>query len=102
MYTYLREQPIWQSLRFWNAAFFDALQCERIHRPVPPSNCQSTRKTDQISLKSQTDLDGVSTTASSPVERDDNNIDILKEDQQFHQNISFGQLGYMAMKVYFL
>lgn len=92
LYTYLREQPIWQSLRFWNAAFFDALQCERIHRPVPPSNCQSINpKQDQVSLKSQ---DGISTAASSPIEQDDNNADILKEDQQFHQNISFGQLGY--------
>ncbi|XP_052120188.1 uncharacterized protein KIAA0513 [Frankliniella occidentalis] len=29
--VYLREQPIWHSLRFWNAALFDALQCERQH-----------------------------------------------------------------------
>ncbi|KAJ8303568.1 hypothetical protein KUTeg_019964 [Tegillarca granosa] len=34
LYSYLREQPIWQSLRFWNAAFFDAIQCERSRRPV--------------------------------------------------------------------
>jgi len=26
---YLREQPIWKSLRFWNAAFFDAVHSER-------------------------------------------------------------------------
>ncbi|XP_034252159.1 uncharacterized protein KIAA0513 [Thrips palmi] len=33
--VYLREQPIWHSLRFWNAALFDALQCERQHGCVP-------------------------------------------------------------------
>lgn len=32
--VYLREQPIWHSLRFWNAALFDALQCERQHAGV--------------------------------------------------------------------
>lgn len=35
LYTYLREQPIWQSLRFWNAAIFDALQCERVRSILP-------------------------------------------------------------------
>ncbi|KAL5022880.1 hypothetical protein ScPMuIL_002035 [Solemya velum] len=34
LYSYLREQPIWQSIRFWNAAFFDAVQCERSRRPM--------------------------------------------------------------------
>lgn len=83
LYHYLRAQPIWQSLRFWNAAFFDALQCQRSNRPVPP-----TSDKDQISIKS-------TSTASSPNPRDvdDYNIDVIKEDQQFQQNISFGQLG---------
>lgn len=27
--TVLRDQPIWRSIRFWNAAFFDAVQYER-------------------------------------------------------------------------
>ncbi|OTF76941.1 hypothetical protein BLA29_000981 [Euroglyphus maynei] len=27
--TVLRDQPIWKLKRFWNAAFFDAIQCER-------------------------------------------------------------------------
>ncbi|XP_031560865.1 uncharacterized protein KIAA0513-like [Actinia tenebrosa] len=27
--AYLRSQPIWQSMRYWNAAFFDALHCEK-------------------------------------------------------------------------
>ncbi|CAG5129221.1 unnamed protein product [Candidula unifasciata] len=38
LYTYMREQPIWQSLRFWNAAYFDAVQGERSRRPMP-TNC---------------------------------------------------------------
>lgn len=35
LYMFLKDQPIWQSLRFWNAAFFDAVQCERSRRPMP-------------------------------------------------------------------
>ncbi|XP_005095667.1 uncharacterized protein LOC101855939 [Aplysia californica] len=38
LYTYMRDQPIWQSLRFWNAAFFDAVQCERSRRPMPTNS----------------------------------------------------------------
>ncbi|OWF38028.1 uncharacterized protein LOC110466790 [Mizuhopecten yessoensis] len=60
LYSFLREQPIWQSLRFWNAAFFDAVQCERARQPM----CTS-QGTDQA----QTD------------------------DQEFQENITFGQLG---------
>lgn len=57
LYTYLREQPIWQSLRFWNAAIFDALQCERLRSilptvPIPndvrtshaPAGCRTNKK----------------------------------------------------------
>ncbi|CAG0890399.1 unnamed protein product [Darwinula stevensoni] len=29
LYTCLKDQLIWRSLRFWNAAFFDAILCER-------------------------------------------------------------------------
>lgn len=88
LYHYLRAQPIWQSLRFWNAAFFDALQCQREHRPVPTSNNKSK---DQISIKSTT------STASNPNDNDteDFDIDVLKEDQKFQQNICFGQLGWV-------
>jgi len=92
LYHYLRAQPIWQSLRFWNAAFFDALQCQRVHRPVPTSNRKSK---DQISIKS-------TSTASSNAndnETEDYRIDELKEDQQFQQNICFGQLGWEHLSV---
>ncbi|KAM6946474.1 uncharacterized protein KIAA0513 homolog isoform 2-T2 [Aplochiton taeniatus] len=32
LYTHLKQQPIWHTLRFWNAAFFDAVHCERNKR----------------------------------------------------------------------
>lgn len=32
LYTHLKQQPIWHTLRFWNAAFFDAVNCERTKR----------------------------------------------------------------------
>ncbi|KAF5405794.1 hypothetical protein PHET_00691 [Paragonimus heterotremus] len=35
LFTLLRDQPIWQSMRFWNAAFFIALQAERRKQTIP-------------------------------------------------------------------
>ncbi|XP_064466351.1 uncharacterized protein KIAA0513-like [Ornithodoros turicata] len=64
LYMYLKEQPIWKSLRFWNAAFFDALQSERTHRPLP------TRS--DISNYSPEDI---------------------QDEQTFQGNLTFGQLG---------
>lgn len=64
LYTYLRDQAIWHSLRFWNAAFFDALQCERVHRPVV------TR--DEIRH---------------------NSLEAITDEKQYQENITFGQLG---------
>ncbi|RUS74951.1 hypothetical protein EGW08_017286 [Elysia chlorotica] len=46
LYTYLKDQPIWQSLRFWNAAFFDAVQNERSRRPMPTSSDEKETVTD--------------------------------------------------------
>ncbi|XP_046361837.1 uncharacterized protein KIAA0513-like [Haliotis rufescens] len=46
LYSYLRDQPIWQSLRFWNAAFFDAVQCERSRRPMPTIEAPKDARTD--------------------------------------------------------
>ncbi|OXU17382.1 hypothetical protein TSAR_009931 [Trichomalopsis sarcophagae] len=63
LYTNLRVQPIWTSMRFWTAAFFDALQCERAAKPVPPR----PKSTDQEVAAA--------------------------EDRRFHANIAFGQLG---------
>ncbi|CAH8644492.1 unnamed protein product [Dicrocoelium dendriticum] len=36
LFTMLRNQPIWQSTRFWNAAFFIGLQSERKRLAIPP------------------------------------------------------------------
>ncbi|CAK9825381.1 Uncharacterized protein KIAA0513 [Anthophora retusa] len=63
LYTHLRVQPIWTSMRFWTAAFFDAVQCERASRPVPPR----PKSLDQEA--------------------------IATEDRKFQANIVFGQLG---------
>ncbi|PBC27948.1 hypothetical protein APICC_00651 [Apis cerana cerana] len=63
LYTHLRIQPIWTSMRFWTAAFFDAVQCERASRPVPPR----PKSLDQEASAA--------------------------EDRRFQANIVFGQLG---------
>ncbi|XP_043216603.1 uncharacterized protein KIAA0513-like [Amphibalanus amphitrite] len=64
LYELLGQQPIWRSVRFWNAAFFDALQTERSHRPVP------TRQ--QLA---------------------DGDVTGPADDVSYQQNITFGQLG---------
>uniref|UniRef100_A0A182XZN0 SBF2 domain-containing protein n=1 Tax=Anopheles stephensi TaxID=30069 RepID=A0A182XZN0_ANOST len=118
LYTYLRDQPIWQTLRFWNAAFFDALQTERKHRPVPPTVKHSpSAPTSQVKhvVKGSTILaagvdpflgctdEGAAsaTTLTVPeMERssstsacDRTDPAELQEDKHYHQNLSFGQLG---------
>ncbi|XP_072373842.1 uncharacterized protein KIAA0513-like isoform X1 [Scyliorhinus torazame] len=64
LYTHLKQQPIWHALRFWNAAFFDAVHCERRKRSPTTREkwCHMT-----------------------PEERDDSH--------RFNENIAFGQLG---------
>ncbi|MCL4138755.1 UNVERIFIED_CONTAM: hypothetical protein GTU68_012132 [Idotea baltica] len=64
VYSSLRQQPIWRSLRFWNAALFDALQCERYMRPV------ATR--EQVQL---------------------NRRQAVADEMHYQENITFGQLG---------
>ncbi|XP_052899357.1 uncharacterized protein KIAA0513 [Anopheles moucheti] len=123
LYTYLRDQPIWQTLRFWNAAFFDALQTERKHRPVPPTVKHSpSAPTSQVKHGSKgTGAGGgtvpntadpflgfadevvasATTTLTVPeLERssstsacDRTDPAELQEDKHYHQNLSFGQLG---------
>lgn len=46
LFNYLRDQPIWHTLRFWNAALFYALQKDK----VPKANADNTVK---ISSSSQ-------------------------------------------------
>ncbi|KAM4721551.1 uncharacterized protein KIAA0513 homolog isoform 2-T2 [Rhinophrynus dorsalis] len=64
LYTHLKQQPIWHTLRFWNAAFFDAVHCERRKRS-PTTRDKWHHMTQE--------------------ERDDS--------LQFNENITFGQLG---------
>ncbi|XP_055712028.1 uncharacterized protein KIAA0513 isoform X2 [Phlebotomus papatasi] len=110
LYIYLRDQPIWHSLRFWNAAFFDALQCERAHRPVPQTKLKSSTKACNgrrnslprsdndrslsISSKDDDEIDeeGDLNVAEDAIE-EKNHLFELTEDVKFQQNITFGQLG---------
>ncbi|XP_078114179.1 uncharacterized protein KIAA0513 homolog isoform X2 [Sander vitreus] len=64
LYTHLKQQPIWHTLRFWNAAFFDAVHCERTKRSPTTREkwCHMTQE-----------------------ERDDSS--------KIDENIAFGQLG---------
>ncbi|XP_055643491.1 uncharacterized protein KIAA0513 isoform X2 [Toxorhynchites rutilus septentrionalis] len=105
LYTYLRDQPIWHSLRFWNAAFFDSLQTERKHQPVPPTKStptvimsQSNQQLKFDEANSSNNKLGVPesehnerSSSTSACDRTDP-LD-LREDKKYHQNLSFGQLG---------
>ncbi|XP_033988802.1 uncharacterized protein KIAA0513 homolog isoform X1 [Trematomus bernacchii] len=64
LYIHLKQQPIWHTLRFWNAAFFDAVDCERKKRSPTTREkwCHMTQE-----------------------ERDDSS--------KMDENIAFGQLG---------
>lgn len=89
LYTYLRYQPIWQAIRFWNAAYFDAVQSERSHRPIP--------QTMTVKIASDSSDDDLSSGAKS-VQRHlaqdvQANLELIKDDQEFQRNICFGQLG---------
>lgn len=63
LYQYLKEQPIWRSHRFWSAAFFDSVICEKAKSPIHE---RSSRDITQN-------------------ERD--------EEAQLQENTVFGQLG---------
>ncbi|KAG8201209.1 hypothetical protein JTE90_019848 [Oedothorax gibbosus] len=71
LFSYLTDQPIWRSVRFWNAAFFDAVQCERANRQIP------TR--DELGEYSADDL---------------------RDEKNFQENIFFGQLGTFTYNMY--
>lgn len=74
LYTHLKQQPIWHSLRFWNAAFFDAVHCER--RKRSPTTRGNTGEEEEEREKWY---------HMTQEERDDS--------LQFNENITFGQLG---------
>lgn len=48
LFNYLRDQPIWHTLRFWNAALFYALQKDK----VPKANAEGSLKcSSSVQLK---------------------------------------------------
>ncbi|XP_029779987.1 uncharacterized protein KIAA0513 homolog isoform X2 [Suricata suricatta] len=73
LYTHLKQQPIWHTLRFWNAAFFDAVHCERRKRsPTTRDAGEEEEKREKWCHMTQE-------------ERNDS--------LRFNENITFGQLG---------
>ncbi|XP_071973177.1 uncharacterized protein KIAA0513 homolog isoform X2 [Engystomops pustulosus] len=74
LYSHLKQQPIWHTLRFWNAAFFDAVHCER--RKRSPTTRGNTGEEEEERDKWY---------HMTQEERDDS--------LQFNENITFGQLG---------
>ncbi|XP_055002043.1 uncharacterized protein KIAA0513 homolog isoform X1 [Sorex araneus] len=73
LYSHLKQQPIWHTLRFWNAAFFDAVHCERRKRS-PTTRGEAGEKEPREKWGHMTQE-----------ERDDS--------RRLHENITFGQLG---------
>ncbi|XP_073411010.1 uncharacterized protein KIAA0513 homolog isoform X1 [Dendrobates tinctorius] len=74
LYSHLKQQPIWHSLRFWNAAFFDAVHCERRKRSPTTRGNGGEEEEERDKWYHMTQE-----------ERDDS--------LQFNENITFGQLG---------
>ncbi|XP_077453657.1 uncharacterized protein KIAA0513 homolog isoform X3 [Stigmatopora argus] len=74
LYTHLKQQPIWHTLRFWNAAFFDAVHCEREKRSPTTRGTQDGEKDKREKWCHMTQE-----------ERDDTS--------KMDENIAFGQLG---------
>nr|XP_025963725.1 uncharacterized protein KIAA0513 homolog isoform X1 [Dromaius novaehollandiae] len=74
LYMHLKQQPIWHNLRFWNAAFFDAVHCERRKRS-PTTRGNAGEEEDEREKWCH----------MTQEERDDS--------LRFNENITFGQLG---------
>ncbi|XP_029463904.1 uncharacterized protein KIAA0513 homolog isoform X2 [Rhinatrema bivittatum] len=56
LYSHLKQQPIWHTLRFWNAAFFDAVHCERRKRSPTTSTFAHNMLAFGLSKKLCTDF----------------------------------------------
>ncbi|KAJ7413772.1 hypothetical protein WISP_88233 [Willisornis vidua] len=90
LYMHLKQQPIWHNLRFWNAAFFDAVHCERRKRSPTTSNvAQGGRK--------QAGSPGVTVVPDRLVPCREKWCHMTQEERddslRFNENITFGQLG---------
>lgn len=89
MFTYLRQQPIWHTIRFWNAAFFDALQHQRATHSVPIISTKN-----KISLNKKEGQKEDSSSDSSHHEGDDQDAALNAEIQQIsQQTLVFKLLG---------
>lgn len=90
LFTYLRPQPIWHTIRFWNAAFFDALQHQRANHSVPIISTKN-----KISLNKKEGQKEDSSSDSSHHEDDDQDAALNAEIQQIsQQTLIFKLLGY--------
>lgn len=83
LFTFMREQPIWLCLRFWNTAFFDAMQTERDHRIMANQKKQERRKAKQ---KAKAEL------ADEQQQQQQNqnqsqNTDLIKDDRNQNHDI---------------
>lgn len=70
VYECLKEQPIWRSLRFWTAAFFDSVQSER------EKNCIN-KGTTRLQMQTEEEV---------------------RDEEIYIENITFGQLGYVTVR----
>ncbi|KAF1472298.1 hypothetical protein FQV08_0005402, partial [Pygoscelis antarcticus] len=81
LYMHLKQQPIWHNLRFWNAAFFDAVHCERRKR----------------SPTTRAGGPGVTAVPDGFVPCREKWCHMTQEERddslRFNENITFGQLG---------
>ncbi|XP_062129776.1 uncharacterized protein KIAA0513 [Drosophila sulfurigaster albostrigata] len=70
LFVSMRTQPIWQKMRFWNAAFLDAIQSEREHRHTKQlrrqQRCQSKQKHRLAIVETSRDARDMNMTMSTP------------------------------------
>ncbi|XP_049478649.1 uncharacterized protein KIAA0513 homolog isoform X2 [Panthera uncia] len=89
LYTHLKQQPIWHTLRFWNAAFFDAVHCERRKRSpttrMKPSGPPQAPLCLSLGDAGEEEKKREKWCHMTQEERNDS--------LRFNENITFGQLG---------
>lgn len=101
LFTYLRQQPIWHTLRFWNAAFYDALQSKREqHMAVSqkkrgknnPNNPWKSLSRGQSEGEEEQHSDSSSSSSHHSFAASGIN-DLTDNNQRYQQHIAFQQLG---------
>ncbi|XP_055852994.1 uncharacterized protein KIAA0513 [Episyrphus balteatus] len=99
LFTYLRQQPIWHTLRFWNAAFNDAIQSKREQRMAvsqkkrgknnPNNPWKSLSRGQSEGEEEHSD----SSSSSSHHSFAASGVNDLTDNKKFQQHIAFQQLG---------